>query len=252
MDPQADRREQIALFRYALIREAADPSLSTRQRGALVRALAERDHTGPDGTRVRVSRNTLDRWIRAWRHGGFAALKPDPRVGIPRTPAELLNLAVQLEQEAPGRTAAQIAAILREVAGTSPHARTLQRHFRRLDITRRAPAPAKAFGRFEAERPNERWTADALHGLVVGGRKTYLFAIIDDHSRALVGYRWTHAEDTVRLEAALRAALAARGLPRTLYADNGSPFVSRQLERACAVLGIRLVHSRPGQPLLTG
>jgi putative transposase len=30
--------------------------------------------------------------------------------------------------------------------------------------------------------------------------------------------------------------------------DNGSPFVSHQLQRACAVLGIRLVHSRPGRP----
>jgi putative transposase len=33
-----------------------------------------------------------------------------------------------------------------------------------------------------------------------------------------------------------------------LYVDNGSPFASRQLERACATLGIRLVHSRPGEP----
>jgi hypothetical protein len=31
------------------------------------------------------------------------------------------------------------------------------------------------FGRFEASRPNELWTGDALHGPQVGGRKTYLF-----------------------------------------------------------------------------
>jgi hypothetical protein len=29
---RADRAQQVALFRYQLIREAADPSLSTRQR----------------------------------------------------------------------------------------------------------------------------------------------------------------------------------------------------------------------------
>jgi putative transposase len=83
---------------------------------------------------------------------------------------------------------------------------------------------------------------------VVGGRKAYLFAAIDDHSRALVGYRWALAEDTLRLEAALRAGFAARGLPGALYVDNGSPFISRQLERCLAVLGIRLTHSKPGQP----
>src|ERR1700675_2562288 len=65
-----DRHRDVALFRYSLIREAADPALTKTQRGALVRALAARDHTGPSGERVRVSRNTLDRWIRNWRAGG--------------------------------------------------------------------------------------------------------------------------------------------------------------------------------------
>lgn len=92
------------------------------------------------------------------------------------------------------------------------------------------------------------WTGDALHGPRLGGRKAILFAFVDDFSRALVGYRWAHREDTVRLEAALRAGLAARGLPHRIYVDNGSPFVSSQLLRACATLGIRLVHSRPGKP----
>jgi putative transposase len=117
-----------------------------------------------------------------------------------------------------------------------------------LNVHPDAAGAVRAFGRFEAEQPNDRWTGDALHGPVIGGRKTYLFAFIDDHSRALVGYRWGHSEDTVRLEAALRAALAARGVPKVVYVDNGSAFVSSQLLRALACLGIRLVHSRPGEP----
>jgi putative transposase len=82
----------------------------------------------------------------------------------------------------------------------------------------------------------------------VAAPKADLFAAIDDHARALVGYCWALAEDTLRLEAALRQGFAARGLPGALYVDNGSPFVSRQLERCLAVGGICLVHSRPGQP----
>jgi putative transposase len=159
-----------------------------------------------------------------------------------------LELAVALKREAPARTAAQIAAILLERQSASPHPRTLQRHFARLDLGRESGRAGKVLGRFEAEHPNELWTADALHGPTVAGRKALLFGVIDDHSRALVGYRWAASEDTLRLEAALRAALAARGIPGMLYVDNGSAFVSRQLERACAILGIRLVHSRPGQP----
>jgi putative transposase len=249
MDAVDDRRHAIALFRYSLIREAADPALSSRQRGKLVRALAARDHVGPDGERLTLTRQTIDRWIRDWRAGGFQALLPRHHTQGLRTAEVLLNLAVELKAEAPGRTATQIAAIIAEARGQSPSARTINRYFAQVGLARKlADRPPQAFGRFEAERPNHLWTGDALHGPTVAGRKTYLFAFIDDHSRALVGYRWGLAEDTLRLEAALRAGLASRGVPRLLYVDNGSAFVSKQLQRACAMLGIRLAHSRPGQP----
>lgn len=247
---RAGRARDVALFRYALIREAADASLTGRQRGLLVRQLAQVEHTGPTGERVRISRVSLDRWIRAWRTGGFDALLPSARHAQPRTPAGVLELAAGLKREVPGRTATQVVAILAEHGTTVvPSARTLQRHFARLGLNTRPDGQAtRAFGRFEAAAPNERWTGDALHGPVVAGRKAYLLAFIDDHSRALVGYRWAHAEDTLALAAALRAGLAARGIPKVVYLDNGSAMTSKQLLRALAVLGIRLTHSRPGRP----
>ncbi len=244
-----DRHRDVALFRYSLIREAADPALSKAERGALVRALARREHTGPGGARVQFSRNTLDRWVRAWRAGGYEALVPVPRAVGPKTAAAVLELAVKLKREVPGRTAAQVAAIIVTSEGAAPSARTLQRHFARLGLnTRPDGSPPVAFGRFEAAAPNDRWTGDALHGPAVDGHKAYLFAFLDDHSRAIPGYRWGHSEDTVRLEAALRHGLAARGVPSSIYVDNGSAFVAAPLLRACAVLGIRLIHSRPGRP----
>jgi putative transposase len=109
---RAGRAQEIGLFRYALIRAVADPGLTTRQRGPLVRQLAERDHLGPFGDRVRVSRVTLDRWIRAWRAGGFDALVPSARHAEPHTPALVLELAAALKREVPARTAAQVAVIL--------------------------------------------------------------------------------------------------------------------------------------------
>jgi putative transposase len=251
-DRRADRAREVALFRYALIRQAADPALSTRQRGALVRALAAAEHPGPFGRPVRYSRKSLDRWIHSWRTGGFEALLPAGRHAEPRTDRAVLELAAALKREVPARTAAQVAAILAAHAGDAaavPSARTLQRLFARLELnTRPDGQPPRSFGRFEATASNDRWTGDALHGPVVAGRKTYLFAFIDDHSRALVGYRWGHSEDTVRLEAALRAGLAARGVPKVVYVDNGSAFVSSQLLRALASLGITLTHSKPGEP----
>ena len=94
-DEVAARTEQaraIGLFRYQLIREPADPRLSSRARGRLVREIAARVHLDPAGRRRRISRDTLDRWIRAWRRGGFDALVPDPRQG-PRRPAPPAQLS---------------------------------------------------------------------------------------------------------------------------------------------------------------
>ena len=244
-----EAQRDVALFRYSLIREAADASLSTRQRGQLVRQLAGQDHAGPHNGRVSVGRGTIDRWIRAYRAGGFEALAPVPRSGEPVTEKRLLELAEALKREVPRRTAAQVAQIIRTTEGAGPAERTLQRHFARLGLNTRPDGSApQAFGRFEAAAPGDLWTGDALHGPVIAGRKTYLFAFIDDCSRALVGYRWGLSEDTVRLEAAFRLALAARGVPRAAYLDNGSAMVSKQLLRACASLGIALVHSKPGRP----
>ena len=245
---RAERARLIGLFRYQLIREAADPAHSTKARGRLVRAIAAREHTDPFGRPVRVSRQTVDRWIRDWRAGGFDALVPNPRQATPRTPAEVLELAVALRRENPERTAAGIRRILRTQLGWSPDERTLQRHFTRLGLTGQLAATPAVFGRFEADRPNELWTGDALHGPVIAGCKTYLFAFIDDHSRAIVGHRFGYAEDTVRLAAALRPALASRGVPEAIYVDNGSAFVDAWLLRACAKLSIKLVHSAPGKP----
>jgi putative transposase len=241
-----DQAEKIALFRYQLIREAADASVTARQRGPMVRVLAEAEHAWPFGGTVKVSKDTIDRWIRLWRRGGFDALKPRGRAQGPATPVQILSLAATLKLERPSRTAAQVRRIMIETLGDAPSESTLLRHFRTLQIS--TGAPAQATGRFEAGRPNEIWVGDGLHGPKIAGRKTYLFAFLDDHSRMVTAARWAWAEDAVRLSAALRPALESRGIPEAVYVDNGSAFSDASLARVCARLGIRLIHSRPYRP----
>ncbi len=241
-----ERAEQTALFRYQLIRGAADKTLTGRQRGPMVRALAAAEHTGPDGQPVRYSRETLDRWINAWQREGFDGLKPRERAAGPVTPQAVLSLAGTLKLERPQRTAAQVRRIMAETLGDAPSESTLLRHFRTLDIP--TGTAAAATGRFEAARPNEIWIGDGLHGPRIGGRKTYLFAFLDDHSRLVTAARWAFAEDTVRLSAALRPALQTHGIPDAVYVDNGAAYVDASLARICARLGIKLIHSRPYRP----
>jgi putative transposase len=224
---RAGNARDVALFRYSLIRPLADPALSAAVRGALVRELAAGRHVGPAGDPVTVSRSTLDRWIRAWRQGGFDALIPPPRHVDPRTEAAMLDLAVALKRERPDRTAAQVSRVITAEKGWAPSARTLQRHFARHGLGGRArggSASTQVFGRFQADVPNELWICDGLHagtvrGPIIDGRDTVLFAIIDDHARYVVGGRWGFGENTLGLQATLHDAVRAHGCPANFYCD---------------------------------
>jgi putative transposase len=99
--------------------------------------------------------------------------------------------------------------------------------------TRPDGQPPVTFGRFEAEAPNVRWVGDALHGPKIAGRKSYLFCFLDDHSRAVMGARWGYFEDVVRLAAALRKGLAARGVPKAIYVDYADVWVMPIPTRNC-------------------
>ncbi|GGT72482.1 hypothetical protein GCM10010207_83050 [Streptomyces atratus] len=76
----------------------------------------ERIHDPPP----RISCYTLDRRILEWRQDGFDALVPSLRQSQPRTPPEVVELAMALKKENPERTAAQGRRILRAQLGWAP------------------------------------------------------------------------------------------------------------------------------------
>ncbi len=183
-----ERALEVGLFRYALIREAADLSLSGRERGVLVRVLAAREHVGPDGRLIVVGRSTLDDWIRAYRAGGFEALCPRPRQSGPLTAARVLCLAEQLKRELPDRTVAQVRQIMLASGEPVPALRTLQRHFARVGLNIRADGrtPDKVYGRFEASARNELWTGDGERHEALWNR-----AVMKGHRGQSVAAGWS-------------------------------------------------------------
>jgi len=251
------RPEAVGLHRWAVIAEAANERLSPAERGAMVRAASMRTHAHPDGTDRRYSRGTIDRWIREWRQGGLGALTPTQRTDTGRVRAhpELFSEAAALRIEVPARSAAQIAQILFHRHGITVSERTIRGQLRRRGLHREAlAAEPAAFGRYEADRPNERWITDVLVGPFVPFPKTTasvkakLFLIVDDHSRLLVDGRFFAHENARACQDLLRRAITHRGVPDVLYADNGAPFSNAWLARTTAVLAIRLVHSKPYSP----
>lgn len=117
--------------------------------------------------------------------------------------------------------------------------------------------------RREAGQPNEIWQADhtPLDIRVLDARgqaaRPWLMVILDDHSRAVAGFRvGVEAPSALRTALALRQAIWPKGdarwpvcgIPDTFSTDHGRDFTSHHLEQTAAALKMRLIFSLPGVP----
>ena len=137
-------------------------------------------------------------------------------------------------------------------AGVGLNVSGVYRFFKAHDLMNPALSGPEDRRKFEAELPNDLWQSDVMHGpqVTVNGRmrKTYLIAIIDDHSRLIPHAEFYLSEGLDSWLNTLEKALLKRGLPRKLYVDNGAAYRSKHLEQICASLGIALIHARPYKP----
>jgi putative transposase len=258
-----ERNTEIALFRYGLI---APLLFSTPARGGLeqqLRQIAGQNYDIPHSKRQRVGITTLKRYLKAYRQGGFDALRPQPRADRrqPRAfPPQALEKAIALREEQPERTTPMIVQLLQrdpELKLEAPlNAHTLTTHLRRLGKTRRMLAQSgRAYRRFEREHSNDLWQGDAMDGPwlpdpQVAGRKkrAYLFCFLDDHSRLVPYAEFFWDEALPRMERVLKVGILRRGLPKAIYVDNGRVYVANQFAAACASLGIQRIHASPYAP----
>jgi len=263
LPPEEEKRTQIALFRYGLIAPLLHRPLERGEITAHLKACAAQTHQIPYSKRNTVDPKTIGEYLAGFRRGGFDALKPQIRndAGRPRLiPEEVVQKAIALREEVPGRSASTIIQILRRDPEVPADLRLVPRTLRGI-LNRRGKSrevlasQAKAFRRFEREEANALWQGDMLVGPYLPDvdrpgkyRRTALFCFIDDHSR-LIPYGEFFFEETLpRLERVLKISILRRGIPRSLYVDNGKVYVSTQLAAVCASLAIRQVHSTPYVP----
>lgn len=102
--------------------------------------------------------------------------------------------------------------------------------------------------RSAAVRHNETWAMDFVHDQLATGRKIRVLTIVDTFSRysPAVDPRFSYrGEDVVQtLERVCREA----GYPKAIRVDQGSEFISRDLDLWAYHKGVILDFSRPGKP----
>jgi putative transposase len=245
-------REKIALKRYQIISPVlAEPA---RAQNAYFRKQAECEHDFPRYGLKKVSVSTMKAWLRKYRTQGFQALKPKDRSdgGRPRRLNDQALKAIEIKCKAyPYWTVQKLYENLRDqsLLGDPPiHYNTLLRIVKDrgwLPVQTRKDV-RKAF---EVDNINDLWVSDFMHGPKVRFHnrsvKAILCAIIDDHSRMVVGHAFNASETISSLTLVLKEAFLSYGIPKRLYVDNGPSFSSQLLTRSCALAGISLIHSKP-------
>lgn len=245
-----------ALFRYRLIAGAIEAPASARR--AMLREVADEDHLGPGGVRVRVSVRTLERWVARYEQTKLAGLMRAKRKdkGTTRSvsPAALARV-ITLRKEEPSRSTPTLIDIVERAGEIAPGAlkrSTLDRHLDKHSASRRMlhVLGTKRHVRLSFEHPLDFVVGDFHAGPYVRTdsgeiRRAELEAFIDHTSRFVPDSRYGMSENLMAVRRALRALCTTWGLPRRIYVDNGPGYQANRFHFGCAQLGIDLVHSKP-------
>lgn len=244
-----------AVFRYGLIAEATRP-LSGEVVAQTLARTAARQHPLPDGSLRRFSVSTLRAWLRTYQREGLDGLLPRTRSdkGAFRViDDDVAEIVARHRVQHRALSVTLFHQIVHE-DGVLPDGKTiceatLRRFLKSRGLDKPVRGPGKARAKYEMPHPNELWVGDFMHGPKVGTekgkRKAILTAIVDDHSRVIVGARFAFTEDTSDILHTLRDAIATYGVPKRFYCDNGPAFSSHHLSEACARIGCALLHSEP-------
>ena len=213
-----------------------------------------------------VSRRTLKRWLDAYEQNGFDGLKPmerSARLAPGAITDDIIDEAILLRREVPSRSISQIIEILEMedpalkglLKRTTLQDRMQERGYsaRQMKLYQNKGLAAR---RFQRQERGDMWHSDIKYGpfLSINGAKKqiYLVSFLDDTTRYVVHGEFYDSLDQTVVEDCFRKAILKEGLPRRVFFDNGRQYRTKWMERACAILGIKLLFAKPYSPESTG
>jgi putative transposase len=257
----SEQKEKVAVFRFGVIFPLVECHTGRYwgEKERIIRELIAREWEIPFSNRTFISRATILNWYSRYRNGGerIEALLPSNRSdrGTQRSLApEVIDALVRMRKENPKLSVPRLVEKATVSGafhpGGSVSIATVYRLMRLHKVEKNQKK--EDMRKFEVQMSNDLWQSDCMHGLKVlhegSARKTYLFALLDDHSRLIPHGQFYLAENLENYLDCLWSALRKRGVPRKLYVDNGPSFRSHRLKIGCASLQIGLIYARPYRP----
>jgi transposase InsO family protein len=247
------QKKEIAVFRFGVIGEfVTGAELDYGEKERLLQQKCARKWSIPYSGRTRLSRSTILGWIRQYT-GRIESLYPKDRSDQGKARAfdeEIASQLIKLRLDKPDATVDTLIESLEKITCQTYNYSSVYRFLQSRGLMNTARPEDRR--KFEAQHPNDLWQSDVMHGPQVldqdKQRKTYLIAIMDDHSRLVTAAGFYLSENLKTYLTVLEQAFLSRGLPRKLYVDNGPAFRSHHLKYVAASLSIALIHARPYKP----
>ena len=224
---------------------------------ARIKAVSQMSFTDEEGCARQFTWRTIQSWYSRYQRHGVTVIEKRARsdkgkirkVSLEEVAEAVQKVLPKIHKQTP--TPALVYRLCIE-EGLLHRARVAPNTFRRI---------VKAYELFKADRDsshklrlafakahaNELWQADTLIGPYVqhegSALQSRLIAFLDDASRVCCHGQFFLAENVDTLIEALRAAFYKRGVPHSLYVDNGSIYTSKEIIQICARVGCLLHHA---------
>ena len=254
-----EKQQNIALMRYSAI----SPIISGlwddyASLTAFFNDASAKGVISPDGSVKHFAPQTIERWYRSYKNGGFDALIPAGRVdqGQPRKlDADIQEQIRYLKTNYPRMSAASIFRQLQDngsIKNGSVSESTVNRFVNQLALEMKTTTNPD-MRRYERPHINEVWCGDSSVGPYLktdDGKKhkVYIIALIDDASRFIVGIDVFFNDNFVNLMSVMKSAVAKYGRPQMFNFDNGSSYKNKQMELLAARIGSVIHYDQPYTP----
>lgn len=249
-----DMAREMALFRFSLIAPVIQNTYSDASATAYYKRITENPLMRPDGTEFQYQYKTVSKWTDDYKKFGLDGLTPKVRSDKGDTRIlsnECMSEIYQIKEKFPKLNATQIHGRLLqlELITSSVSVRTIQRFVKRHNLKNGiAPSSVKDRKAFEEEFFGDMWMADTCYFPYIRedgvNRRTYLIAIVDDHSRMIVGARLFYEDNAYNFQKVFKDAVATYGIPHKLFLDNGPSYRNSQLPLICAEICTILIHAQ--------
>ncbi|MCD7839330.1 MAG: DDE-type integrase/transposase/recombinase [Erysipelotrichaceae bacterium] len=252
-------RKKVADTKHAVIGPVIHNLYDDDSINAYFRRISEKGIEWPDGTVRKYSVATMKRWLQDYRKYNYEGLIPVNRsdAGKSRKLSEEHKAFInQRIEEYPKITGVRIYEdMIKEglITMNDVSVDTVQRYIKNTGLRNGKTGITKERRGWEFAHSCDGYEADTCHTFYIDDgtgqkRKSYLIAMIDVHSRMIVGAEFFFNDNAANFQKVWKSAVLRYGRSSVLILDNGSSYKNSTTSEIEKKVGTKIIYNPPYSP----